>query len=186
MAMVKKKEEGMDIETRMIGTALHETYHGLHATQAGLCVTGVEIHPKRQTIVTWPFAPRELWEAYAQHPLLALQQLRAILGTLLAPHLLLRDGTTGCDLVALQAWESAWRFARVFSDPVGPTFAELRAQAEKAVLAWHATERRSIQVRYIAEQLLDRNAVDAETWKALVRQDEDVAAPAWRKRYASV
>jgi hypothetical protein len=98
----------------------------------------------------------------------------------------LRDGTTGRDLVAIQPWESAWTFARAFSDPEGPEFAEVRAQAEKAIRTWYDTERRSIQVRYLAAELLERNHVDAQAWRSLVDRAEEVAAPGWRKRYAAV
>ena len=186
MVIARKEVEARDIEERMLGTALHECCHAIFYVHSGLQVTSVEIHPRRETRVVWPCQPKMLWNAYRQHPLRTLDQVRGIVGALLAPEVIREEKTVGDDLHYLQMWEFCWNFARVFSNPEGPTFAELCEQAKENVTAWYMRGRGGALARCMAHELLQRNIVSGKTLLELIDKYEHVTKPIHRRtRYVT-
>jgi hypothetical protein len=166
MAVVSRKDTPMDIEICMEQTAKHEAYHMGVALHSGLEVERATLLPHSttaygETVLIWPWQPKNLWLAYRQNPLATLPLLRACIATLAAPHFLRDEPLLGADKHCLEMWERRWNVARRFSTPHGPDFATLTAQARKDVLTWFETPGRKEQTAAFVAALLRHGSLDA-------------------------
>jgi hypothetical protein len=172
MEMVKTT---MDIEARLHHTANHEVLHTLFALSRGLDVHRVSIRQMRdsygRTVVAWPWPPAALWEYYRRQPLTTLAQLRAVMGTLLAPSILQGAASplAGGDKACVEMWCRRWDAARRFSDPHGPRWGDLRAQVEQEVIAWYWREGCKEQREAVAKALVQHGSLSATELRTLIR-----------------
>src|SRR6185295_12716529 len=102
-----------------------------------------------------------LRSAYSASPLHFLRKLEGIIGTLEAPKIVYGIETTGPDLTHLHAWQQRWTHARAFSRPCGPSWAAVMQEARGHVHAWANVVGRKAQLAALAEELLQRNTIDA-------------------------
>jgi hypothetical protein len=164
----------MDIETRMRQTARHEAYHACYAVHKGLEIERISILADAEayghTVFFWPWPVRDLWWRYRQDSLRTLGELRAAIGALLAPSMIQESPLEGADRDALATLERAWHFAHGFSDPPGPRWDALCAQAEAAVLRWFSAAGCREQVSAVTEALLQQSVLSGEELLALVKQ----------------
>jgi hypothetical protein len=154
----------MDQKQLLRRTALHEASHGLLGAPYGFTIDWLRADPgDGETAMVLPFQPWQLPTQYRAAPRHTRERLTQIVGTLVAPYIVLNIPTDGGDLADLQEWRNAWELTRCTSNPPGPHWFIMHRAARAAVRQWLDAPGRRVPSAHLL--VVGSNSPDAgATW----------------------
>jgi hypothetical protein len=165
--MVSEKGVRMDFEARKKQSARHEIYHAGYAHSCGFVVESVRYWPQADTVVRWPFPRRLFYTVFKSNPLLAIENLRKIVGVITAPSVCLGIEITGSDLEALKQWQRRWNCYRLLTRPEATTWEQILDDAHCRVLYWTREPGRAKFLGLLVDVLIEHGCLSGGLWTSL-------------------